>query len=71
MNVTQAAERLNISERSVYRLIADGLLPATVQPRLSITKGYDVPKVEIERVWYMVSAKSRWTVKDIRRELTK
>ena len=42
MRVTEAAKKLGISERSVYRLINEGVLPATVRPRDRPVLGYEL-----------------------------
>ena len=42
MRVAEAAAKLGISERSVYRLVREGLMPATVLPRDTPVLGYEI-----------------------------
>ena len=42
MRVSDAARKLGISERSLYRLVKDGTLPATVRARDRPVFGYEL-----------------------------
>lgn len=50
MRVAEAATELGISERSVYRLIKEGVMPAAVHPRDRPVLGYEVDPALIHEV---------------------
>ena len=42
MRIADAAKQWGISERSLYRLVQEGIIPATVRVRDSPLVGYDI-----------------------------
>ena len=57
MRVIEAAMKLGISERSVYRLIREGLLLASVRPRDRPVLGYEVDAGVIQQIQVELDAK--------------